>query len=181
MKILAIADIHSEETFAVDIPAMGIDLVLSLGDVPREFLELVLLRKGSVPYFGVNGNEDDRTVPDYADIHLCVREAAGGRVGGVEGSVKYGPKGRHYYRQWRAKWKLRRLPKVDILIAHSPMAGVHDDRDRVHEGFEGLRQYVERARPKLFLHGHVGKNQETTVSETRVISVLGKRVIEAEI
>lgn len=181
MKILAIADIRGDEPFGIDIPSMGIDLVVSLGDIPPDFLELVLLRKGPVPYVGVNGNEDDRAVPSYADIHGKARQVAGIRVGGFEGSVKHRVKGRHYYPQWRVRWRMRRFPPVDVFIAHSPIAGVHDDRDRVHEGFEGFRDYVERARPKLFLHGHVGKNEESEVGDTRVISVLGKRIIEVEV
>lgn len=181
MKILAVADIHSEEPFGIDIPAMGIDLVVSLGDVPQEFLELVLLKKGSVPYFGVNGNHDDRSVPQYADIHLRVREFGNLRIGGFEGSPRYGPKGRHYYREWRVRWKLRSFPPVDIFIAHSPMAGVHDAKDRVHEGFQAFRDYVERSSPRLFLHGHVGRNLETMLGNTRVISVQGKRVLEVDL
>lgn len=181
MKILAIADVHSEEPFGIDIPAMGIDLVVSLGDVPGDFLELVLLRKGSVPYLGVNGNHDDRTVPAYANLHLRVQEVGKLRVGGFEGSRRYGPKGRHYYRDWWVRWKLRGFPPVDIFVAHSPMAGIHDAQDRVHEGFQAFREYVERTRPRLFLHGHVGRNLETLVGETRVVAVQGKRVIEAEL
>jgi len=181
MKILAIADVHTDEPFAIDVPAMGIDLVLSLGDVPREVLELVLLRKGSVPYFGVNGNHDRRTVPEYADLHLRVREAAGARVGGFEGSRRYGPKGPHYYRDFWARWKLRGFPRVDVFIAHSPMAGVHDGGDRAHAGFSAFRDYVERRPPRLFLHGHVGRNLETMVGATRVISVQGKRILEVDV
>ena len=180
MKILAIADINSEEPFGIDIPAMGIELVVSLGDVPAEFLDLVLLKKGSVPYYGVNGNEDNRTVPSYANIHLKVRKATGVRIGGFEGSMKATQKSRHTYSERKVARKLKRFPSVDLFIAHNPMAGVHDGNDPVHRGFEAFRHYVERHQPRLFLHGHMGLNRESVVGNTRVMAVSGKRIIDVD-
>jgi Icc-related predicted phosphoesterase len=179
MKILAISDVPAEEPFNIDIPGMGIELVVTLGDVPREFIELVLLKKGSVPYYAVNGDFDNRTVPDYANVHGKVKRLGDIRIAGFEGSVKTDvQKRRHTLPEWRARWKLRSLPTVDLFIAHSPMAGVHDRVDPVHSGFQALREYVEKHPPKVFMHGHVGRNMESTLGDTRVICVTGKRVLE---
>jgi Icc-related predicted phosphoesterase len=44
---------------------------------------------------------------------------------------------------------------VDVMLAHSPPLGVNDDADdRAHVGLAGLREYVERERPAMLLHGH---------------------------
>ena len=41
------------------------------------------------------------------------------------------------------------------MLAHSPPLGINDDADdRAHVGLAGLREYVERERPAMLLHGH---------------------------
>ena len=50
--------------------------------------------------------------------------------------------------------------------------------DEVHNGFEGLTRYIERAKPKLLIHGHQHCNQETVVDGTKVIGVYGHRLVK---
>ena len=43
-----------------------------------------------------------------------------------------------------------RLPAADVLLTHSPPAGVNDDPDDpAHVGYDGLRDWVDRHRPRL--------------------------------
>lgn len=44
------------------------------------------LKKGDIPYFGVNGNHDSDYIPEYANAHLEVRKANNIKIGGFEGS-----------------------------------------------------------------------------------------------
>lgn len=181
MRILAIADIHSDEDFQLDPERMGIDLVVTLGDVPLDLIEVILLKKRSVPYLGVNGNHDRDHVPRYANAHRRVFQVGGLKFGGFEGAPWIpGEPRRHAYTERQVRWRMLFLPKVDVFLAHSPPQGIHDLPDALHTGFGAFREYLERKQPRLFLHGHVEKNLESMVGKTRVISVFGKRIIDLE-
>ena len=54
------------------------------------------------------------------------------------------------------------FPPVDVFVAHNSPRHVHDREDEVHLGFEAFVDYIERTQPKLFFHGHMHVNQETT-------------------
>ena len=80
----------------------------------------------------------------------------------------------------RARLGVRRL---DILITHGPPAGVNEGPDAPHHGLKAVRRAVEWMHPRLLLHGHVhpyGRDmtRETQLGETRVINVVGHRMIE---
>lgn len=181
MRILAVSDIHSDEDFAFDPEQMGIDLVVTLGDVPVGMIEVILLKKRSVTYLGINGNHDNHFVPKYANVHRKVSEVSGLKVGGFEGApwVPGEPKS-HAYSERQVSWRMLFMPRVDIFLAHNPPRGIHDRKDPLHLGFSAFRHYIEKRQPLLFLHGHVERNEETCVGQTRVISVFGKRIIDVE-
>ena len=40
-------------------------------------------------------------------------------------------------------------------MTHAPPAGVGDGEDIAHRGFEVLRPFLDKYRPKYLLHGHV--------------------------
>jgi Icc-related predicted phosphoesterase len=135
-----------------------LDLVLCLGDLSRVDLEpLADLR---LPKLGVYGNHDDGGEFDgigIESIHLRRIEVGGLWFGGFSGSHEYRPaKGqRLMWSQAQASKLLRRFEHVDVMLAHSPPLGVNDDADDpAHVGLAGLREYVERERPALLLHGH---------------------------
>ena len=70
-----------------------------------------------------------------------------------------------------------------ILITHGPPAGVNEGPDAPHHGLKAVRRAVEWMHPRLLLHGHVhpyGRDmtRETQLGETRVINVVGHRMIE---
>jgi Icc-related predicted phosphoesterase len=76
-----------------------------------------------------------------------------------------------------------RLRHPDILITHGPPAGVNEGTDGPHRGLVAVRRAVEWMRPRLLLHGHVhpyGREiiREGQLGETRVINVVGHRLIE---
>ena len=136
--------------------ARGIDLVLCLGDLTRHDLEAL----GSVqlPKLGVHGNHDDGgefTGLGIENVHLRRIEVAGLCFGGFSGSHQYGREPRYTWSQKQAAKLLRKLGPVDVLLAHSPPLGVNDDPDDpAHVGLQALRDYLERERPAMMLHGH---------------------------
>lgn len=133
-----------------------VDVVLCLGDLTRHDIEAL----GSVPLpkLGVHGNHDDGgefTGLGIENVHLKRIEVAGLCFGGFSGSHEYGREPRYTWSQKQATRLLRKLGPVDVLLAHSPPLGVNDDPDDpAHIGLRGLRDYLERERPAMMLHGH---------------------------
>ena len=77
---------------------------------------------------------------------------------------------------------LARLPAADVLLTHSPPAGVNDEPDdRAQCGSAALRAWVERNEPAWLLHGHTLPHPDAAVTRlgpTRVVHVRGAVPIE---
>lgn len=58
---------------------------------------------------------------------------------------------------------LEHLTRVDVLISHSPPAGVMDGDGRGHYGLKALRRYVAGYQPKILICGHVHEGYGTKV------------------
>jgi len=171
-----------------------IDLVLGCGDLPAEYLDALATHYRASLLF-VRGNHDaprpEGGYPLGADIDGRVVELQGLRLAGLEGAHWYrgGPQ---QYREWQMALKawglgirLRRRP-LDILLTHGPPAGVHEGTDLAHQGLRAVRRATERWKPRLLLHGHVHPygshtQPDTTIGRTRVINVVGHRVLELEV
>jgi Icc-related predicted phosphoesterase len=168
-----------------------IDLVIGCGDLPADYLD-ALSTLYAAPLLFVRGNHDlpgrQGDYPPGAEIDGRVVTEKGLLVAGLEGSIRYSD-GAHQYseRQMMAKVLALRvrlgLRHPDILISHGPAAGVNEGTDAPHHGLQAVRRAVQWMRPRLFLHGHVhphGRDivREGQLGETRVINVVGHRVIE---
>ena len=187
VKILCVSDevdllVYSQsirERFA------DIDLVLSAGDLPDEYLEFItgMLNR---PLFSVAGNHDGddsrqarksasicyQTELEGASRHafgrlsFSIGHESGISVLGIPGSMRYN-KGPNQFSEAAMRIRLlaliprllaRRLIKgrsVDIILAHSPPKGIHDAQDMAHRGFSSFLWLIRLARPLYFLHGHV--------------------------
>ena len=168
-----------------------VDLLIGCGDLPADYLDALATAYGA-PLVFVRGNHDPPAGEgDYvaaAEIDGRVVKEKGLLIAGLEGSIRYSD-GPHQYseRQMLAKvWLLRlrvRLRHPDILITHGPPAGVNEGTDPPHKGLKAIRRAVDWMRPRLLLHGHVhayGREivREARLGETRVINVVGHRLIE---
>ena len=100
--------------------------------------------------------------------------------GGLNGCFQYKPRGNFLYYQEEVDAFLESFPAVDVFLSHNSPRGVHDREDEVHTGFNALNAYIERAAPRLLLHGHQHQENETLVGRTRVVGVFGWRVMEIE-
>ena len=141
----------------------GIDLVLSCGDLPAEYLSFLTCFTNA-PILYVRGNHDDydRRPPEgcvCVEDDICV--VNGLRVLGLGGSMKYRQAPNMYTERQMARrarklwWKLRRNRGFDILLTHAPARGVGDQEDLAHRGFETFNRLMARWRPRYMVHGHV--------------------------
>jgi Icc-related predicted phosphoesterase len=156
------------------------DVLLACGDLSDDVIRGAAEEYHCKRIFAVKGNHDrieSFPVPIH-DLHLKVVEYDGLTFGGLNGSSKYKPRGSFLYEQEEIAAALANFPPVDVFVSHNSPRGVHDKEDGAHYGFEGLLAYIERAKPKLVLHGHQHISKATQIGPTRVIGIYGNRLID---
>jgi len=193
VRLLAVSDeVEAQLLDERTVEAQGrVDLVIGCGDLPADYLD-ALATLYAAPLVFVRGNHDppgrQGDYPQEAEIDGRVVKERGLLIAGLEGSIRYSD-GAHQYTERQMMAKVRalrlrlRLRHPDILITHGPPAGVNEGTDAPHRGLEAVRRAVEWMRPRLLLHGHVhpyGREiiREAQLGETRVINVVGHRLIE---
>ena len=115
---------------------------------------------------------------------------AGVRFAGLGGSRRYKTDGRHQYTEREMFYRTVRLlltvrarsRGLDVFVTHSPPFGVHDAPDWTHQGFEAFHRFLQMAKPRLMLHGHVHAHpnlvqKETELYETLIMNVYPYQVV----
>jgi len=193
VRLLAVSDeVEPQLLDERTVEAQGhVDLVIGCGDLPADYLD-ALATLYRAPLIFVRGNHDppgrQGDYPREAEIDGRVVREKGLLIAGLEGSIRYSD-GPHQYTERQMMGKVQalrlrlRLRHPDILITHGPPAGVNEGTDAPHHGLQAVRRAVEWMRPRLLLHGHVhpyGREvqREAQLGETRVINVVGHRLIE---
>ena len=195
MRILTVSDIVEPTLYRqFDAARFGqIDLVISCGDLPPEYLEFLVGAFG-VPLYYVRGNHDlryaNKPPGGGSNIHCRMVEFRGMRFMGLEGSRWYnGGPFQYTEKQMRSIIRNLRLKLwwrggIDIVVTHAPPRHVHDAEDRCHKGFNSFRWLIERYAPAYFLHGHIHAHFEdpaeriSVVNTTRVINSCGYHILE---
>lgn len=196
MKILVVSDEESKSLWDhyEKSKLEGIDLILSCGDLNPKYLSF-LATFSKAPVLYIHGNHDgcyESTPPEGC---TCIDDSLyvynGIRILALGGSMRYKP-GPHQYtevgmraRIARLKFKILRHKGFDILLTHSPAAGLHDMEDLPHRGFACFIDLIRKYKPALFVHGHVhmcyGRfPREEMYEETRVVNAYEKHIIEID-
>jgi Icc-related predicted phosphoesterase len=177
MNLLVIADTDTVEDQIGHDPA---ELLVACGDLDDAFIDRIARKSGVSRVLAVKGNHDTAgPFPSPTiDLHLTTFTYGDISFGGFGGSWRYKPRGHHLYEQDEVARLLADFPPVDVFVAHNSPRGIHDRNDEVHFGFDAFNDYIERAKPRLFLHGHQHVNCQTQVGQTQVIGVYGFRYLE---
>jgi Icc-related predicted phosphoesterase len=196
MKILSVADYVVKDLLeptgggpAID----GIDLILSCGDLPPEYLS-ALRNRYDVPLLYVLGNHDLRygASPPVGCLHIDRRLVHIGKtkILGFSGSRWYNGNINQYSEEQMAgfvkklRFALWRSRGVDLVVTHAPPRFIHDAEDRCHRGFRIFRQFIDKYHPRYFVHGHIhtlfaGDEERTTrVNSTFVVNCYGYHVFQ---
>ena len=208
MKILTISDIVDRLVYSERIVDRfgDVDLILSCGDLPAHYLDYIvsMLNKPLYYVFGNHGpqpampGQEPEGPAGCENIDGRVIDYQGLLIAGFEGSMRYNQNARYQYTDREMGWKISRLaPRliwnklrhgryVDIMIAHAPPQGIHDESDLCHRGFRSFVRFLERYRPAYMIHGHVHlqfplREQRTHYQDTTVINTYGYQVIEIDI
>jgi uncharacterized protein len=174
MNLLIIAD---DESVGPKIPDCNVDVLISCGDLPDEVIFGAAKKCNCKEVLAVKGNHDSSASfpAPIRDLHLTIFPFRGMRFGGFCGAWKYKPRGNYLFENSEVEGYLSGFPAVDIFITHNSPRLIHDREDDVHLGFAAFNRFIERAKPKLMLHGHQHQNVESLVGSTRVIGIYGYR------
>ena len=170
-----------------------IDLILSCGDLPPEYLSF-LVSMFNVPLYYVRGNHDIRyelRPPEGCEnLDGRLTRFQGIKILGLEGSRWYNG-GPVQYTEGQMRRKIRRLrlklwwrQGIDIVITHAPPRYIHDAEDPCHKGFKSFQKLIDHYRPGHLIHGHIHalftdpEQRVTTVNRTRVVNTYGYHLIE---
>lgn len=193
MRVLAVADYpklledNAINTSEID----AVDLILSCGDLPLEYLEL-LHTTFKAPLYFVKGNHDIRKNEVYPDgcfnIHMQVVPFYEVNIAGLEGSKWYNG-GVHQYTEQQMRRMVRQMRPalrktngirgVDIVITHAPPRFVNDAEDPCHQGFFVYRALIRKYKPRCFFHGHIhdafsdDAERITEIESTKVVNCCG--------
>ncbi len=195
MRILAVSDEEAKSLYDHYRPGKlaGYDLILSCGDLKKEYLEF-LVTMSNVPLLYVHGNHDDGFAQRPPEGCECVDGKLyiykGVRILGLGGSFKY-REGTNMYTEADMKKRIRRLcfalwrhKGFDILLTHAPARGLGDLDTVAHRGFECFVGLLDRYKPRYFLHGHVHRSyghnipQVTLRGDTTIINACEYAVID---
>jgi Icc-related predicted phosphoesterase len=207
VKILAVSDCVVDRLYTADVRERfpDVNLILGCGDLPFEYLEF-LVTAFNVPLLYVPGNHDPRfnerlpsnQAEGCGNLDLRVMKVQGLTIAGIGGSIRYHPGLANQYSQSEMYFRCMRLlmriglqrltggRSVDLVIAHSPPRGVHDDSDPAHIGFTAFVAFLRFVRPRYFLHGHVAAFRrnlqavETQLFGTEVLNINPYRLIEVQ-
>jgi uncharacterized protein len=183
MRILAFADEPPHGSIHELIGAYEPDLIVLLGDLEPAWIED--LASVDLPKLGVLGNHDAEgalAAVGAEDLQLRRVEVGGLSFCGFGGSPRYSQNGGCEWTEKEAQKLVRRLPAADVLLTHSPPAGVNDEPDDpAHCGSPALREWVERNKPAWLLHGHTlphPAHRVKRVGGTRVVHVRGAAALD---
>lgn len=193
MRILAISDkvVPILYSAAIAQHVGHVDMIVSCGDLPYYYIDYVVSMLNRPAYFvyGNHGREVEYwannmevTGPSGAiNLHTVHAAEQGVLLAGLEGSMRYNSAPRFQYTD-TGMWlnvarlipglvqnKLRHGRYLDILVAHSPPLGIHDESDRAHTGFRSFRRFMEWFRPSYLLHGHIHIYRNNTQMQTRYL------------
>lgn len=214
MRILAVSDEVVKGLYSANVADLTntIDLLLGCGDLPYSYMEYLVTTLQVRHACFVHGNHDTveysqdggssfsngtLSAPGgWVNVDRQVYIANGVIVAGLEGCLRYKPDAPYQYSesQMRARAvhlmlklffnRARYGRYLDILITHSPPAGIHDGPDTPHQGFAVFLTLMQHFRPRLLLHGHKHhygpSTWRTTYQQTEVINVCPSRMLQLD-
>jgi hypothetical protein len=197
IKILSVSDVVDPmlHRYAGRESFRGIDVIISCGDLPPEYLSL-LGHTFDVPLYYVSGNHDiryqEKTPQGGLDLHGRLQKFKGFNFLGLEGSRWYNG-GPLQYTEGQMRTIIRRLRAtlwwqggIDIVVTHAPPRHVHDSEDLCHRGFRSFRRLIDKYQPLYFIHGHIHRHfsepseRLTRIDATQVVNTYGYNILEIE-
>ncbi len=197
MRLLLVAD--EEDPYLYDHYRPGVlagyDAILSAGDLKASYLEF-MVTMANRPLYYIRGNHDGLYAQSPPQGCECIEDKLvmvnGLRVLGLGGCVRYSG-GPDQYTQAQMRRRIRRLRLalwaaggVDLVLTHAPAAGLGDQPDPAHRGFDAFLELIDRYHPAYLVHGHVHLRyghdipRRLTRADTTLLNANGKYVLEID-
>jgi Icc-related predicted phosphoesterase len=171
MKILCVSDQLDPLIYTDDIKQRyaDVDLVLSAGDLPVDYLDFIAsaLNKPLFFVFGSNNYGEFESHPLRAAlVDRKVRQEAGIIVVGLDGLMRCN-KGKNQFTDLEMSVRLLKLFPVlifnrifrgrylDVLLTHASPRGIHDRNDKYRLGFKCFLWFIRVFKPKYHIHGQI--------------------------
>jgi len=189
MRILALADLHSEEfileRLAKIVERERFDLILIVGDItqngPLSYAEDLLDVLRGEKVWAIHGNMDTQQVVDLLErrgifLHMQKAEIGEWNFIGFGGSSPTPFNTPTEYEEWQIYEELNkfRMNQKTILVTHSPPydSGVDKTSAGVSAGSKSIRRIIEEKKPFMNICGHIHETEgETVIGETRIVKV----------
>jgi Icc-related predicted phosphoesterase len=167
--VLLISDVECPALWDYYQPSrvVGVDLILSCGDLKKEYLEFLVTMTGK-PVLYIPGNHDKgyvtRPPEGCENIDGEVFTYRGVRFAGL-GGCKWYTEGPYQYTERQMEKRVKKLQRrikkahgVDVFVTHAGMEGYGDADDAAHRGFACFRELLDRWHPQYYCHGHVHRS-----------------------
>jgi len=202
MKILCVSDQIDPLVYSNSIKDRfaDVDMILSAGDLPLDYLEFIVscLDKPLLFVFGNHHTYEltNKTFEGHGCIHVGskVYKEEGLLVAGLGGSMRYNL-GENQYTEFQMYVEILKIvPRLlinrlfygrflDILLTHAPPNGIHDKKDKCHQGFKAFLWFIKKFKPKYLVHGHIhlydlSDQRQSRWMETNVINAYSHFVID---
>ncbi|MDR2209878.1 MAG: metallophosphoesterase [Spirochaetaceae bacterium] len=212
MKILCIADQIDPLVYTDTIKSRykNVDLILSAGDLPFDYLDFVVSSLNR-PLLFVFGNHHLEQYEFYrtkapglgsaaaaglTHVGSSVCSEGGLLIAGLGGSMRYNrgsnqfTEGQMLFEMWKLFPRLlfNRIVRgrwLDILLTHAAPQGIHDKADPCHRGFKCFLWFMRAFKPRYLIHGHIhlydlADKRTTTYKKTTVINAYSQYLITLE-
>jgi len=210
MRILCVADQIDPLVYSARMRERfrDIDLVLSAGDLPMDYLEFISSMLNS-PLVYIEGNHDlyrvdaaslgtwsPASIAEHGATKLPfkLRKEGGMIILGLPGSMLYN-RGPNQFSEAAMALRIALLvPRllvnrlfrgraVDLVLTHAPPAGIHDREDPCHRGFRSFLWLMRAFKPRWLVHGHIHLYDLADVRvsrycQTTVINAFGHWVLD---
>lgn len=211
LRVLAVTDEVDQRIYSSSIrERMGdIDMVVSCGDLPASYLEFLTDALHREVYYVLGNHAEEITrvgvqgVPRHPEgcINVGFKVIRDPRTGlliaGLPGSVRYSEGDPVQFTEFQMKMRMIRMaPRLlwnrmrygralDLLVTHAPPRKVGDREDEAHRGFESMHRFIEWAKPRWHLHGHIHLYDRSidptqTLHDTTILNVYPYQRLELE-
>jgi hypothetical protein len=189
MRVLALSDLHAEETVLEGLRSLlereRFDLILIVGDItqrgPLSYAEDLLDVLRGQNLLAIHGNMDTQQVVDLLEMkgilfHLSKVEIGRWNFIGFGGSspTPFGTPIEYSEEQIYDELGRMRVNSKTILVTHAPPydSGVDKTSSGASAGSRAIRRVIEERKPFMNICGHIHEREgETTIGETRIVKV----------
>jgi hypothetical protein len=182
MRTLILADRKPDIELNQLLEENNFDLIILAGDLEEQDLQPI---KNYPAYkIGVYGNHCREGYFERLNVQNLfgniVTLTNGKTISGLQGCPRYKPIGNFIYSEEEFSHFVDYLPRVDLLVTHTPPLGINDEEGSPsHQGFACLLDYVEEKNPEFLIHGHTYPKTPVRIhGQTKIIYTSGHEIID---